>query len=62
MKKDDDTEEEDDGASGEVDSAADAGEKVSERSDGGMEKENEESEEFSFPDTTITLSHLQPSR
>lgn len=62
MKKEDDTEEEDDGASGEVDSAADTGEKVSERSDSGMKKENEESEEFSFPDTTITLSHLQPSR
>uniref|UniRef100_A0A3B4GNS0 Ribosome quality control complex subunit NEMF n=1 Tax=Pundamilia nyererei TaxID=303518 RepID=A0A3B4GNS0_9CICH len=62
VKKEDDTEEEDDGASGEVDSAADTGEKVSERSDSGMEKENEESEEFSFPDTTITLSHLQPSR
>ncbi|KAL3968799.1 myocardial zonula adherens protein [Sarotherodon galilaeus] len=66
LKKENDTEEEDDGASGEVDSAAgesaaDTGEKVSERSDG-VEKENEESEEFSFPDTTITLSHLQPSR
>lgn len=59
MKKEDDTEEEDDGVSGEVDSAADTGAKVSERSDSGME---EESEEFSFPDTTITLSHLQPSR
>lgn len=32
--------------------------------DSGEEKEvkNEESEEFSFPDTTISLSHLQPSR
>ncbi|XP_022605791.1 nuclear export mediator factor NEMF [Seriola dumerili] len=32
--------------------------------DSGMEKdsENGESEEFSFPDTTISLSHLQPSR
>lgn len=59
VKKEDDTEEEDDGASGEVDSAADTGAKVSEQSDSGME---EESEEFSFPDTTITLSHLQPSR
>uniref|UniRef100_A0A8C9Z7Z4 Ribosome quality control complex subunit NEMF n=1 Tax=Sander lucioperca TaxID=283035 RepID=A0A8C9Z7Z4_SANLU len=31
--------------------------------DSGEEKEmkNEESEEFSFPDTTISLSHLQPS-
>uniref|UniRef100_A0A669E0I3 Ribosome quality control complex subunit NEMF n=1 Tax=Oreochromis niloticus TaxID=8128 RepID=A0A669E0I3_ORENI len=67
VKKENDTEEEEDGASGEVDSAlgesaADTGEKVSERSDSGVEKENEESEEFSFPDTTITLSHLQPSR
>ncbi|XP_070834821.1 ribosome quality control complex subunit NEMF [Chaetodon trifascialis] len=26
------------------------------------EMKNEESEEFSFPDTTISLSHLQPSR
>lgn len=25
-------------------------------------REDEESEEFSFPDTTISLSHLQPSR
>ncbi|XP_070776068.1 ribosome quality control complex subunit NEMF [Enoplosus armatus] len=32
--------------------------------DSGEEEEmkNEESEEFSFPDTTISLSHLQPSR
>ncbi|XP_056248763.1 ribosome quality control complex subunit NEMF-like [Seriola aureovittata] len=32
--------------------------------DSGVEKdsENGESEEFSFPDTTISLSHLQPSR
>ncbi|KAM9354693.1 ribosome quality control complex subunit NEMF [Pholidichthys leucotaenia] len=32
--------------------------------DSGMEEEmkNEESEEFSFPDTTISLSHLQPNR
>lgn len=35
------------------------------REEGSEEEEpikNEESEEFSFPDTTISLSHLQPSR
>nr|XP_046267885.1 nuclear export mediator factor NEMF-like [Scatophagus argus] len=32
-----------------------------EDSDDEEEMENEESEEFSFPDTTISLSHLQPS-
>lgn len=35
------------------------------REEGSGEEElmkNEESEEFSFPDTTISLSHLQPSR
>lgn len=32
--------------------------------DSGEEEEmkNENGEEFSFPDTTISLSHLQPSR
>lgn len=62
-------EEDDDDAGGEIDAApgelgADTGEKVPKQSDGGMEKETtiEKSEEPSFPDTTITLSHLQPSR
>lgn len=71
VKKENNVEEEedDDDAGGEIDAApgelgADTGEKVPKQSDGGMEKETtiEKSEEPSFPDTTITLSHLQPSR
>ncbi|XP_030574071.1 ribosome quality control complex subunit NEMF [Archocentrus centrarchus] len=76
VKKENNVEEEeeeedddDDDAGGEIDAApgelaADTVEKVPKQSDGGMEKETptEESEELSFPDTTITLSHLQPSR
>lgn len=68
----------DNGASGELDTvpgepAADTSEMMSERSD--LEVEGEEgraedsgkekevkSEDFSFPDTTISLTHLQPSR
>lgn len=30
--------------------------------EGSAEEEEEEDKEFSFPDTTISLSHLQPSR
>lgn len=33
-----------------------------EDSDNEKEMKNEESEEFSYPDTTISLSHLQPKR
>uniref|UniRef100_A0A3Q0S1R9 Ribosome quality control complex subunit NEMF n=1 Tax=Amphilophus citrinellus TaxID=61819 RepID=A0A3Q0S1R9_AMPCI len=75
VKKENNVEEEeeeddddDDDAGGEIDAApgelaADTVEKVPKQSDGGMEKETptEESEELSFPDTTITLSHLQPN-
>lgn len=56
--------------------AADAGKMLPEQSnmeveedegreeDSGDEKEvkNDESDEFTFPDTTISLTHLQPSR
>ncbi|XP_044022519.1 nuclear export mediator factor NEMF-like isoform X2 [Siniperca chuatsi] len=57
----------DDGASGELAAVPEEdnmeGEEGREE-DSGEEEEmkNEESEEFSFPDTTISLSHLQPSR
>lgn len=47
-------EEDDMEAEGEEDGEEDSGEE--------KEMKNEESEEFSFPDTTISLSHLQPSR
>uniref|UniRef100_A0A8C9Z5X1 Ribosome quality control complex subunit NEMF n=1 Tax=Sander lucioperca TaxID=283035 RepID=A0A8C9Z5X1_SANLU len=46
-------EEDDMEAEGEEDGEEDSGEE--------KEMKNEESEEFSFPDTTISLSHLQPS-
>lgn len=53
----------DDGAS---ELAAVPEEENMEEGDGDSEEEKEmkteESEEFSFPDTTISLSHLQPSR
>ncbi|XP_040916388.1 nuclear export mediator factor NEMF-like [Toxotes jaculatrix] len=55
----------DDGASGELDPVPEelAAEEVREEDGGkGEQTENGESEEFSFPDTTISLSHLQPSR
>ncbi|XP_071353890.1 ribosome quality control complex subunit NEMF [Trachinotus anak] len=57
----------DEGASGELErSAADAGGMQSnmEAEEGGEQdsEEDGESEEISFPDTTISLSHLQPSR
>uniref|UniRef100_A0A1A7WC97 Ribosome quality control complex subunit NEMF n=1 Tax=Iconisemion striatum TaxID=60296 RepID=A0A1A7WC97_9TELE len=50
---------EDSGASPDADTAADEGGTESEHSD---TEEIREEEEFSFPDTTISLSHLQPSR
>uniref|UniRef100_A0A1A8KE20 Ribosome quality control complex subunit NEMF n=1 Tax=Nothobranchius kuhntae TaxID=321403 RepID=A0A1A8KE20_NOTKU len=50
---------EDSGTSGDAPAAADEGESESEHSD---TEEIREEEEFSFPDTTISLSHLQPSR
>ncbi|XP_047467806.1 ribosome quality control complex subunit NEMF-like [Mugil cephalus] len=58
-------EEEEDGASREM--AADPEEPAVEQSneaeeEHGEEDEKEDGEEFSFPDTTISLSHLQPSR
>ena len=63
----------DDDVSGEMDAepeepAADAGGTQSDQNnmeeDSSKEKEamSDGSEEFSFPDTTISLSHLQPSR
>ncbi|KAM6969497.1 ribosome quality control complex subunit NEMF [Tautogolabrus adspersus] len=53
----------DDGASGELASVPEE-ENMEAEEDSGEEEETtkEESEEFSFPDTTISLSHLQPSR
>lgn len=33
-----------------------------EEEEDGKETKSEDGEEFSFPDTTISLSHLQPSR
>lgn len=53
----------DDGASGEL-AAVPEEDNMEEEEESGEEKEvkDEESEEFSFPDTTISLSHLQPSR
>uniref|UniRef100_A0A1A8BUI8 Ribosome quality control complex subunit NEMF n=1 Tax=Nothobranchius kadleci TaxID=1051664 RepID=A0A1A8BUI8_NOTKA len=50
---------EDSGTSADAPAAADEGESESEHSD---TEEIREEEEFSFPDTTISLSHLQPSR
>ncbi|KAG7511034.1 hypothetical protein JOB18_038635 [Solea senegalensis] len=55
IKKENDT----DDVSGEQDGVSEAEE---DREDSGVENENVESEEFSFPDTTISLPHLQPSR
>lgn len=55
-----DDEDEDDDADGEMDAAAAAG-TGEKRRDGGVETETT-TEELSFPDTTIPLSHLQPSR
>jgi len=56
----------DDGASGELaavpeeDNLEKSGEEDGEEDM--KEPKNEQSEEFSFPDTTISLSHLRPSR
>uniref|UniRef100_UPI0037E6FC22 ribosome quality control complex subunit NEMF n=1 Tax=Semicossyphus pulcher TaxID=241346 RepID=UPI0037E6FC22 len=50
----------DDAASG--DAAVPEEDDMEEDSEEEEEIKNEESEEFSFPDTTISLSHLQPSR
>ncbi|XP_068608392.1 ribosome quality control complex subunit NEMF [Brachionichthys hirsutus] len=58
--------EEDDAVSGELSDISEEDDKAEEgREDDNREEEevkNEDGEEFSFPDTTISLSHLQPSR
>ncbi|XP_068436345.1 ribosome quality control complex subunit NEMF [Clinocottus analis] len=51
-----------DGASGELAAVPEEDNMEAEKSGEEKEMKNEESEEFSFPDTTISLSHLQPSR
>ncbi|XP_034713378.1 nuclear export mediator factor NEMF-like [Etheostoma cragini] len=58
-----------DGARGELAAVPEEDDMEAEREEDGeedsseeKEMKNEENEEFSFPDTTISLSHLQPSR
>ncbi|XP_034530781.1 nuclear export mediator factor Nemf-like isoform X2 [Notolabrus celidotus] len=54
----------DDGGSGDLAAVPEDGDMEAEAEDESEEEEEikkEESEEFSFPDTTISLSHLQPS-
>ncbi|XP_070697951.1 ribosome quality control complex subunit NEMF [Pempheris klunzingeri] len=54
---------EDDGMGGELATVPEEDYVEGEQESGEEEEmKNEESEEFSFPDTTISLSHLQPSR
>lgn len=54
--------ESDDGGSGELSAVPEDNVEVEEGSEEEEQMKNEDSKEFSFPDTTISLSHLQPSR
>ncbi len=54
-----------DGVSGDLTAVPEEDDMEEEREEDDKEEEEtkrEESEEFSFPDTTISLSHLQPNR